>query len=103
MSSLMIENLLASININENILTVKELLKFINYEFNEMYLDKFWNSIENDKWLYIDNELLQYIGYIDANKGKKNYTKLLVNNFERLIDYKFMNYNNHINKKTPCV
>ncbi len=93
MSSLIVENLSENININKNILTVKELLKLINYEFNELYLDKFWNNIENDKWLYINNELLEYIGYsnIDIKKGKLSYTKLLFNNFKELYDYKLIN------------
>ncbi len=89
----MIENLTENININENILTVKELLKLVKYEYNELYLDKFWNSIENDKWLYIDNYILKYIGYsdIDIKKGKLSYTKLLFNNFEENNDYKLLN------------
>jgi hypothetical protein len=46
---LTIETLSNNININNDILTVKELLTLVNYEFNEVYIDKFWSNIENDK------------------------------------------------------
>ncbi len=91
--SLTIETLSNNININENILTVKELLKLVNYEFNELYIDKFWSNIESDKWLYIDNEMLKYIGYsdIDINSSKRAYIIILKDNFEELNDYKLLN------------
>ena len=88
--SLTIDNLGNLINISNNILTVKELLNLVNYEFNELYIDKFWDNIENDKWIYIDNDMLKYIGYSDNNIriGKQNFIKLLNDNFEENIDYK---------------
>jgi hypothetical protein len=87
--SLTIANLDNLININNNLLTVKELLKLVNYEFNELYIDKFWNNIENDKWIYIDGEMLKYIGYCEnIAKAKQNYLHLISCNFEENIDYK---------------
>jgi hypothetical protein len=88
--SLVIENISNNIDINNDIFTIKELLKVINYEFNELYIDKFWNNIENDKWIYIDNEMLKYIGYSDNNIriGKQTYIKLLNEHFDENIDYK---------------
>ena len=89
--SLTIENLQDKININENLLTVKELLKIIKYDVNELYIDKFWENIKNNKWLYIDNNMIEYIGYSDINSGKKTYIKLLNNNFKEDIDFKYIN------------
>ena len=88
--SLNIANLDIIIDINKVILTVKELLVFVNYAFNELYIDKFWNNIENDKWLYIDDNMLKYIGYSDNNirAGKQAYLKILNDNFENGVDYK---------------
>jgi len=73
--SLTIANLDNLIDINENILSVKDLLKSINYEFNDLYIDKFWNTIENDKWLYIDSEMLLWIGY-NCNEIKDSKKKI---------------------------
>ncbi len=87
--SLTIENLPENINTNENILTVKELLNLVNYEYNELYIDRFWDNIENDKWIYIDGEMLKYIGYCEnIAKAKQNYLNIISCNFEENIDYK---------------
>jgi hypothetical protein len=81
--SLTIANLDNFINIHKAILTVKELLVVVNYAFNGMYIDKFWDNIENDKWIYIDNEMLKYIGYAnnDINSSKRIYLNLIKDNF----------------------
>jgi hypothetical protein len=78
---------------NKELLSVKELLNILNYNFNELYIDKFWNSIENDKWIYIDNEMLKYIGYsdIDINSSKRAYIIILKDNFEEDNDFKLLN------------
>lgn len=36
------------ININEPLLSVKELLNKVNYKYDTLFLDKFWNNIQND-------------------------------------------------------
>ena len=41
------------ININKPLLTVKELLNKFNYEYNTLFLDKFWNNIKEDMWMII--------------------------------------------------
>ena len=88
-----IEKHLNIININNNILTVKDLLKQINYTFDEYFIDKFWNSIQNNIWVYIDNEMLIWMGYsnYDIKKGKLSYSKILESNFEENIEYKHIN------------
>ena len=90
MNSLTSNKLDNIINIHSNMLSVKELLNLVNYPINEIYIDKFWDNIENDKWIYIDNEMLKYIGYSDNNIriGKQKFINLLNNNFEENIDYK---------------
>lgn len=90
MNSLTSNKLDNIINIYSNMLSVKELLNLVNYPINEIYIDKFWDNIENDKWIYIDTEMLKYIGYSDNNIriGKQKFVNLLNNNFEENIDYK---------------
>ena len=44
--SLTIESISDNIDINENLLTVKELLKLVKCEFNDLYIDKFWEILE---------------------------------------------------------
>ena len=101
---LTIENLTSIINTNAELLTVKELLNKLNYNYNELYVDKFWDYIENDKWIYIDNEMLLWIGYSDneIKFGKQNYIKILSGNFEENIDYKLM-YSKEFNEISKCL
>ena len=96
----MIENLTEYININENILTVKELLKIVNYNVKDLYIDKFWESIKSNKWIYIDNEMLKWMGYsdIDINSAKRTYLILLKDNFEENNDYKILNSKEFLDK-----
>ena len=78
---------------NKELLSVKDLLNKLNYNFNELYVDKFWDSIENDKWIYIDHNMLIWMGYNseEDKNNKQNYIKILKENFEIEIDYKLLN------------
>ncbi len=89
-----INKIINLVNIHNVMLTVKELLILIGYNFNELYIDKFWDNIEDDIWIYIDNEMLKWIGYnsSDLYKDKKKYIKLLQENFSKGNDFKQLNY-----------
>jgi len=90
-----INKIINVINIHNAMLTVKELLILIGYEFNSLYIDKFWENIEDDKWIYINNDMLIYIGYAnnDINSSKRKYLNILKGNFEENNDYKLLNLN----------
>ena len=78
-----------------NQLTIKDLMVELNYEINDLYIDKFWNNIKDDKWIYINDELLEWFGYASniANryKNKDRYVELLKSNFNETIDFKQLN------------
>jgi DNA-directed RNA polymerase subunit RPC12/RpoP len=90
--SLTIANLDHLIDINNNLLTVKQLLVVVNYTFNGLYIDRFWDNIENDKWIYIDDNMLEWLGYnrSEFKKNKQDYLNLIKDNFEENTDYKIM-------------
>lgn len=89
MDTLTLDNISSLININNNILTVKELLNTLGYPLNELYIDKFWDNLTNDKWIYIDNDMLKYIGYSENTiKAKQNYLNIISSNFEENTEYK---------------
>ena len=81
------------ININKPLLTVKELLNCVDYEYNTLFLDKFWQNIKDDIWIYIDDNMLKYIGYNCERErdSRKKYLTLLTTNFEIDLDYKILN------------
>jgi hypothetical protein len=53
--------------------TIQEFIKNKNYNIENLYIDKFWESISEDKWIYIDDNMLEWMGY--GIQPKKNYIK----------------------------
>ena len=80
------------IDINNEMISVKDILKTVNYNISNIYIDKFWDSIQNDKWIYIGNNMLIWMGYSnnEIKKGKLSYSKLLESNFDENKDYKMV-------------
>ena len=75
------------------LLTIKELLVHIDYDISNLYIDRFWDNIKDDKWIYLDNELILWMEYKDIRRGKESITKLLKRNFQEDEDYKILNNN----------
>ena len=84
---------MTEVSTNLNILSIKEFLSIKNYDIDHMYIDKFWDSISYDKWIYIDNNLILWMGYKNILKGKEKLCNLLKNNFTEIDDFKFLTYN----------
>jgi MSV199 domain-containing protein/Meiotically Up-regulated Gene 113 (MUG113) protein len=97
------DNLINIIKENDNLLTVEELLTIVNYAIKKIYFDIFWNNIKDDKDIYIDNEMIKYMGYsdVDINASKRCYLNILKENFKENIDYKLIN-NKEFNESTKC-
>ncbi len=75
------------------LLTIQNLLFIINYSINNLYIDKFWNSVEDDKWIYLDNELIEWFGYKEISKGKEKIVKFLKEFDQELINHKILSNN----------
>lgn len=63
---------------------VQSFVETFHYNIDKLYIDKFWNSTEHNKWLVIDYDMLKWMGY-DNNRDidkKMRYLKLLQRNFE---------------------
>ena len=74
-----------------NMLTADEYIKKTNID--QIYIDTFWYTITNKKWLLIDNNMLIWIGYncTDLYSNKVKYIKLLFENFIKEKDFKQLN------------
>lgn len=82
-------------------LSINEFIEQKNYNIERLYIDRFYSSIENDKWIYIDNEMLKWFGYShDRDRdNKKYYIELLKNNFIENDEFKMISsaeLNNYI-------
>jgi DNA-directed RNA polymerase subunit RPC12/RpoP len=79
------------LNKYDNQLTILELLNEINYDVKNIYINKFWDNIEHDKWIYIDNELILWLDYKDIKRGKEFIIRILKQYFKESDDYKLLN------------
>ena len=75
----------------DNHLSILELLNEIKYDTKNIYINKFWDNIEHDKWIYIDNELILWMEYNDIRRGKENIMNLLKRYFIEYDDYRILN------------
>jgi hypothetical protein len=77
---------------NKELLTINEFIVNKNYNMENIYVDRFWGNINKDTWLYIDEILIDWIGYKKSN-GKFKYIDIIKKNFELNKDYKLFDYN----------
>ena len=92
MNSIILKNLdLTEIIKNNSLLTIKELLNKVNYNLDNLFIDRFWNNIKDDKWIYLDNDLILWLGYKELNKGKENILRILKKYNKENEDYKILN------------
>ena len=85
-------NLTDLVNNNTDLLTIKELLNKVNYNLDNIYIDRFWYNIKDDKWLYLDDELILWLEYNEIRRGKEQIIKLLKKYFIENEDYKILNH-----------
>ena len=93
MNSIILKNLDLTTIIKHDfqLLTIKELLNKVNYNLDNLFIDRFWNNIKDDKWIYLDNELILWLGYKELNKGKENILRILKKYNKENDDYKILN------------
>jgi hypothetical protein len=76
-------------------LTVAEFAKVVEYPINMIYVDKFWNTIEEDKLIYVDDELISWMGYTGAEaKTRKIH---FADNAQNCIGYNKYNNEEYVN------
>lgn len=74
---------------------MNELITFANensINVDQLYVDRFWSSLYDDKWIYIDSEIVQWIGYDDQHvkEGKNYILKKLRASFRESVDFKLI-------------
>ena len=80
-----------ALDASEELLTVIEFIEVTQFPIDAFMIDKFWNTMEEDRLIYVDDELIQWMGY--ANKTAKNRKR----DFLYLLSsstYRFYNYSN---------
>lgn len=87
----------------ENQLSFAEFIDKHSYDISSVYVDKFWENISNKKWIYVDDQLIEWIGF-NISTGKAKYVNIIKDNFNNGNDYKTYNYDqitNVFNSEEP--
>lgn len=69
-----------------------EFIKANNLNIDTLYIDKFYNSISTNKWILVDNNVLDWCGYNNTidKYNKKNYIELISSKFVKKEEYKIL-------------
>lgn len=75
---------------NQN--AIIEFAKTQNISIDKLYIDRFWSSLYDDRWVYIDTEIITWLGYpTDQIKIGKTYVlRKLRSDFKQDIDFKLI-------------
>ncbi len=73
-------------------MSIVEFIQSESIDIDSLYIDKFWDSIESDQWIYIGVDMLKWIGYHSSFKqdNKRHYRDMLKNSFAEGNDYKIL-------------
>ena len=92
------KNVYKAIGSSVNLLTIKEFIEITGFNIHSETFDKLFMNINDENIpIYIDDEMLNWMGYEGENKlRKKNCKKLIQNNFDEEIDYKILKNKDYI-------
>jgi uncharacterized C2H2 Zn-finger protein len=73
-------------------LEMMDIYQFVDtfkYPIDKLYIDRFWNCINNDEWVVVDYAMLRWMGYECGRDidNKMKYSKLLCSHFIESKDY----------------
>jgi phage anti-repressor protein len=73
-------------------LTIQEFIDQHNDNIDHLYVDKFWQSISDDKWIYIGDDMLKWMGYNyhDEFRHKITYLNILTTHFIQKHDFQHL-------------
>jgi len=71
----------------DEMLTVQEFIDVVGFNISSMYIDRFWNSLNNNTWVYVDEKLLEWLGYSNGGFRKRDFNKILKDNFTEIAEY----------------
>ncbi len=81
--------------VEREMLTVSEFIEVAKYPIDKLYIDRFWASLYDNQLVYVDDELLKWMGFeaADAKYRKKHFIELIKANNIEYIKYSNDEYN----------
>lgn len=64
-------------------LSINEYITESKINIDGLYIDRFWSNLNDNMWVYVDDELIRWMGYTNNNitKSKNDFISILINNF----------------------
>ncbi len=74
------------------LMDVHAFIAQFGYDVDKLYIDRFWNSLDDESWIVVDYDMLRWMGYDCArdDNNKTKYRKMLDDNFIAGEDYDFV-------------
>ena len=74
------------------VVSINEFIKIFKYNIDDLYIDKFWDSLNNDDYIVIDYDMLEWMGYTNTRlrDARSSYISILENNFIQPDDYEIV-------------
>lgn len=62
------------------LLTITEFIKVVEYPIDTFMIDRFWNTMNEDKLIYVDMDLIDWMGFTGEDRNKKHSFMRIVEN-----------------------
>ena len=63
---------------SDELLTVMEFIEVTKFPIDAFMIDRFWNTMEKDQLIYVDDELIRWVGYeCDISDSRQNFKRML--------------------------
>ncbi len=88
-----------SLDENPSMLTIVEFIEVTNYNISKLYIDKFWASMRDDQWVYVDDDLLRWMGFeaIKPSHRKNGFINLMKTNGISYTEFNNKQYTQFLN------
>lgn len=72
-------------------LSFDEFMKSRGLQIEELSVDKFWERIDDNDWIYVGEDMLTWIGYsTNLRNAKKQFLQLVSSHFDAGVEYKIL-------------
>jgi len=93
-----VEQALSIYEDNAEMLSVIDFIDITNFPIDNLFIDKFWATLQEDKLIYVTDEIIQWMGFSgkESRHRKDHFLQLLSNNSISYISYNNKEYENFL-------
>lgn len=74
------------------LLSIQQFLCRFGYDMDQLYIDKFWTSIETNSWIVVDYAMLRWMGYTNgqSRNSRQAYLSILARYFSAGDEFEYV-------------